>query len=206
MHSPLFLSPYRSVSFLGAPFVHSCLGAERKELFELYCHTTSGVPVFPLKRKCGATQSHRPGPSASASSPSQLLPPDQLLDSPGPATRSRQPLSAAAVVSSIPRPHPPPQSPASDSDSIHWGMLQGLKALLQPVSESIAAINTRLSSLEVRSSPEPPLLHTSAAASVIEAINHGLSFTLASASAAYSLHTISSRSITISPALRKQIT
>ncbi|RXM27633.1 hypothetical protein EOD39_10530 [Acipenser ruthenus] len=157
------------------------IGAEREELFQLYCHTISAVPVFPFKLKRGATQFHPPGPSASVSSPSLLLPPVQVLDSPGPATRSRQPLSAAAVVSSIPRPHPPPQSPASDSDSIRRGLLQDMKDLLQPVSESMAAINTRFSSLEAHSSSDPPLFHTSAAASVIEAIDHGPSFTLASA-------------------------
>ncbi|RXM30667.1 Transmembrane protein 212 [Acipenser ruthenus] len=92
-----------------------------------------------------------------------------------------------------------------DSDSIRRGMPQDMKALLQPVSESIAAINTRLSSLETRSSPAPPLLHTSAATSVIEAIDHGPSFTLASISPAHPQHTTGSRHMTVSPALRKQI-
>ncbi|MGH0152829.1 UNVERIFIED_CONTAM: hypothetical protein FKN15_059294 [Acipenser sinensis] len=176
---------------------------DREELFQLYCSTTSATPVFPpVKRKRNVSQSRRPGLPIAVPIYFQL----QALDLPvysDPPHQVRHQSQTNASISPAHSTHLPPQA-ASDPDTFRISIMQDMKALLQPITDSMRDMNARLGSLEARSSPAPlPVLTTSS--SIIEVIDLTPSFTLSSAAPVNPQQSFGSRRITVSPALRKQI-
>ncbi|MGH0127233.1 UNVERIFIED_CONTAM: hypothetical protein FKN15_074928 [Acipenser sinensis] len=153
--------------------------ADREELFRLYCSSMSATPVFPpVKRKRNASQSRHPGLPIAVPIPPQL----QAHDLPASSVPPRQVSHQSQTNSSIPPAHSthlPPQA-ASDLDTFRISIMQDMKILIQPITDSIRDMNACLGSLEARSSPDPlPVPSTSS--SVIEVIDPTPSFSLSSA-------------------------
>ncbi|MGH0122600.1 UNVERIFIED_CONTAM: hypothetical protein FKN15_033691 [Acipenser sinensis] len=242
-------------------------GADREELFKIYCNSISATPVFPaskrkrvtLPRKHTATELPIPPqllamdlPVNQATSPllstRQSLPTRQshVSASNSPASchhsTSRHPhqdigsrsssakrrtdpsISPGSPASSLGPPRRPRQAhtvspgnaPCSQPiqsqpltlanlDAFKTSLLQDMKALLQPVSDSIESLNSRLTALETHPDKTLPLITTASTSSVIEVIDPNPTFTLTSATPADPLYNIESRRITISLALCKQI-
>ncbi|MGH0143190.1 UNVERIFIED_CONTAM: hypothetical protein FKN15_019140 [Acipenser sinensis] len=140
----------------------------------------SATPVFPpVKRKRNASQSRRPGLPIAVPIPPQL----QALDLP--------------ASSDPPRQHTP--SSTRHLQDLYYAGHEG-----PSTADSILDMNARLGSLEARSSPAPPPVHTTSS-SVFEVIDPTPSFTLSSSAPVDPQQSFGSRRITVSPALRKQI-
>ncbi|RXM96590.1 Somatotropin-2 [Acipenser ruthenus] len=111
------------------------------------------------------------------------IPPQlQALDLPAssdPPCQVRQQSQTNASVSPAHSTHLPSQA-ASDPDTFRISIMQDIKALLQPTTNSMWDMNARLGSLETHSSPAPPPVHTTSS-SIIEVIDPTPSFTLSSA-------------------------
>ncbi|RXN00471.1 hypothetical protein EOD39_9413 [Acipenser ruthenus] len=94
-------------------------GADREELFRLYCSSMSATPVFPpVKRKRNASQSRHPGLPIAVPIPPQL----QALDLPASSVPPRQVRHQSQTNSSVPPAHSthlPPQA-ASDPNTAYY--------------------------------------------------------------------------------------
>ncbi|MGH0136884.1 UNVERIFIED_CONTAM: hypothetical protein FKN15_019561 [Acipenser sinensis] len=131
--------------------------------------------------------------------------PGSSASSLGPPRQPRQAHTVSSGNAPCSQPIQSQPSTLADLDAFKTSLLQDMKALLQPVSDSIETLNSRLTALETRPDKTLPLISTASTSSVIEVIDQNPTFTLTSATPADPLYNIESRRITVSPALRKQI-
>ncbi|MGH0117687.1 UNVERIFIED_CONTAM: hypothetical protein FKN15_036867 [Acipenser sinensis] len=157
-------------------------------------HSTSRHPRQDISSRSPSAK-RRTNPSISLGSPASTL---------GPPRRPRQAHTVSPGNAPCSQPIQSQSSTLANLDAFKTSLLQDMKALLQPVSDSIESLNSRLTAFETR--PDKiPLNTTASTSSVIEVIDQNPTFTLTSATPADPLYNIESRRITISPALRKQI-